>query len=330
MERGIEPMIYKTNETEYAPGFWPEGIGDSGADEAEFSRAYLERAMQNRTVLEGTVLLCDNRYTLWVDLGCMRGMMEHDEVQLCPVGECLRDIAVVTRVGKPVSFLIIGFAYLENGEEVAVLSRKEAQRMCRAAFLDRRSAGDVIRAKVTSVEPFGVFVDVGCGIVSMLSIENISVSRISHPNERFAPGALIWVVIKSLIPGGRICISHKELLGTWEENAAAFLPGQTVTGIVRNIESYGVFVELTPNLAGLAEYKDGLSIGQRAAVYIKSVIAPRMKVKLALIDTYRCEGGGRALTYYLPQTCNADGIPHMDVWRYSPPAAGKCVESVFV
>ena len=328
MEGGIEPMIYKTNETEYAPGFWPEGMG-TGGENGPYTRAALERAMQDHTVLEGTVLLCDSSCTLWVDLGCMRGMMARDEVQLCAEGESMRDIAVITRVGKSVSFVVMGFAYLENGEEVAVLSRKEAQRRCRAAFLDRLTAGDVIRAKVTSVEPFGVFVDVGCGIVSMLSIENISVSRISHPNERFAHGDLLWVVIRGIVPGGRIHISHKELLGTWEENASAFQPGQTVTGIVRNVEPYGVFVELTPNLAGLAEYRDGICVGQRAAVYIKSIIAPRMKVKLVLVDTYRCEGGGRALSYYLPPYCHADGVPHMDVWRYSPLSSDKCVENVF-
>ena len=174
-------MGYNTNETEYNPGFWPEGLEEAETGGGMHTRTALERAMQTRTVLEGTVLLCDNRYTLWVDLGCMRGMMERDEVQLCADGEVMRDIAVITRVGKRVAFLVIGFAYLENGEEVALLSRKEAQRLCRVSFLDRLTAGDVIRAKVTSVEPFGVFVDVGCGIVSMLSIENISVSRIPHP-----------------------------------------------------------------------------------------------------------------------------------------------------
>ena len=330
MERSIEPMmISDIKETEYAPPFLPEGMGGSENGEWTRSRGGLERAMQTRTILESTVLLCDNQCTLWMDLGCMRGMMTRDEVQLCPDGEAVRDIAVITRVGKCISFVVIGFAYTEDGEEVAVLSRREAQRRCRTEFLDRLRAGDVIRAKVTHLEPFGAFVDVGCGIVSMLSIDSISVSRISHPNERFSTGMPIWVVIRSVVPFGRICVTHKELLGTWEENAAAFCPGQTVTGIVRSIESYGVFVELTPNLAGLAEYKEHLCVGQRAAVYIKSMIPFRMKVKLVFIDTYRGEGISGGLHYYLPKTCGTSGIMHLDRWQYSPPGAGKCVETVF-
>ncbi|MGL0910084.1 hypothetical protein ACSTB0_13670, partial [Faecalibacterium wellingii] len=42
------------------------------------------------------------------------------------------------------------------------------------------------------------------------------------------------------------------LLGTWEENAAGFTVGETVVGIVRSVEEYGTFIEIAPNLAGLA------------------------------------------------------------------------------
>ena len=56
----------------------------------------------------------------------------------------------------------------------------------------------------------------------------------------------IRAVVKS-IENGRITLSHKELLGTWEENVALFSAGETVAGIVRSVEPYGIFVELSPN-----------------------------------------------------------------------------------
>ena len=333
MERSIEPKIFDEKAAEPALYWGPEGIRAALQEnrDAMQSRAALEHAMRMHLVLEGTAMLCDSSYTLWVDLGCMRGRMAREEVQLCGDGEEVRDIAVITRVGKSVCFVVLGFDFTEDGEEIAVLSRREAQRQCRRAYLDRLQPGDIIPAKVTHLEHFGAFVDVGCGIVSLLSIDCISVSRISHPSDRFTLGMPIRVIIRSMEPGGRICVSHKELLGTWEENAAAFSPGQTVTGIVRSIEDYGVFVELTPNLAGLAEYRESLTVGQRAAVYIKSMIPARMKVKLVLIDTYRGEGtpGSTRLQYFLPEAEGPGGIPHMDVWRYSPEGAGKCVETVF-
>lgn len=304
--------------------FLPEGmrlLTEENKD-ATSSRQALERAMAAQTILEGTATLCDASHTLTVELGCMRGIIRRGEAVLCPEGEGVRDIAVITRVGKRVSFVVTGFTRLETGEEVAVLSRREAQRRCRAEYIDRLSPGDIIDAKITHLEQFGAFVDIGCGIVSMLPIDCISVSRIAHPADRFSVGMPICVVIKSLEPGGRIAVSHKELLGTWEENAALFSAGQTVTGRIRSIEDYGVFVELAPNLAGLAEYRPDIAVGQTAAVFIKNMIPARMKVKLVLIDAYRAEGIIRPPRYFIHGG-------HIDRWVYSPACAGRVVETVF-
>ncbi len=305
--------------------FRPEGARMATEENrtAMASRAALVRAMENHIILEGSAVLCDGDYTLRVDLGCMYGILRREDVQDTLPGETVRDIAVITRVGKTVCFIVTGFAYDDAGDEYAVLSRKAAQKLCREQFLSKLRPGDVIPAKVTHMEHFGAFVDIGCGIVSLLSIDCISVSRISHPRDRFFPGMQIYVVIKSMEQEtGRIYVTHKELLGSWEENAALFLPGQTVTGIVRSIEEYGVFIELTPNLAGLAELHEDITVGQNAAVYIKNLIPERMKVKLVLIDSYRGEGGARRMEYFIR-------TGHMDQWTYSPACAKRRVETVF-
>ena len=178
---------------------------------------------------------------------------------------------------------------------------------------------------MTHEEPFGAFVDIGCGIVSLLSIDCISVSRISHPRDRFACGDFLRAAVKCIDrQTGRIYMTEKELLGSWEENAALFEPGQTVTGLVRSIEDYGIFVELTPNLAGLAEYKEGVSVGDRATVFIKSINPERMKIKLVLIDSYKDFSAPAPLRYFLPEDCN-----RLSSWRYSPDCCPKSVGTVF-
>ena len=186
--------------------------------------------------------------------------------------------------------------------------------------------GDVIPATVTHLESFGAFLDIGCGLSSLLTVDSISVSRISHPKERFSVGDRIYVVIKSKdAESGRIYVSMRELLGTWEENAAGFEVGQTVSGIIRSIESYGIFVELTPNLAGLAEYKSDVFPGQSAAVFIKNIIPERMKVKLVLIDTYDTSGTiNEKIKYYVPED-----ETRLEEWTYSPDACEKVVKTVF-
>ena len=164
--------------------------------------------------------------------------------------------------------------------------------------------------------------DIGCGLPSLIPIDAISVSRISHPSDRFRVGDNIRAVIKSS-ENGRICLTHKELLGTWEENAAAFEAGETVSGIVRSIEEYGVFVELAPNLAGLAEPKSGVKAGQSVSVYIKALIPEKMKVKLIIVDACQDippEPG--------PEQYFFTGS-HIDRWRYAPASSGKEIGTVF-
>lgn len=286
----------------------------------------LHRAMESGTVIEGVVTKCDNiTMDLSVDVGDFKGTIPREEVILCPDGEEPKDIAIITRVGKAAAFKITAIEYGADGEPLLILSRKAAQEACRTEYIDKLKPGDIIPATVTHMESFGAFLDIGCGVVALMTVDSISVSRISHPKERFHCGENVLCVVKTIDEEtGRIYMSSRELLGTWEENAAEFSRGQTVTGIVRSIEDYGIFVELRPNLAGLAELKDGVEVGDVCAVYIKSIIPERMKIKLVLIDS--------AIGSYeqkLEYRIDPSQTHHMDSWRYSPAGCSKVIESIF-
>ena len=286
----------------------------------------MRRAMREGVILEAVAARANGTGSLAVPMGEVIGIMDKSEVQMTAPGESVKDIAVITRVGKPVCFKITEITEPKVGAPIVRISRRAAQEECVRGFLINLTPGDIIPAKVTHLERFGAFVDVGCGIVSLLSIDCISVSRISHPSDRMNVGSEIDVVVREIERAEdgtptRLYVTHRELLGTWAENAALFEVGQTVTGIVRSVESYGIFVELTPNLAGLAEYRDDVSVGQCAAVYIKSIIPERMKVKLVIVDAYR----GIPAAVMPPHT----DVRHIDRWRYSPPECAKVVESIF-
>ena len=306
--------------------YLPEGNYIATSENREYitSIAGLERGMREGKILEAMALMCDGEMNLTVDLCGVKGVMPREEIAYFPDGSAVKDIAVITRVGKPICFKVIGFGRDGDGRNVAFLSRRAAQIECMNSFLMDLIPGDVIGARVTHMEQFGAFVDIGCGIISLLSVDCISVSRISHPKDRFKVGMPIRAVIKSIDrETGRIYVTHKELLGTWAENAAMFSVGQTVAGVVRSIEDYGVFVELTPNLAGLAESRDGVEVGQCAAVYVKNIVPERMKVKLVIVDTQRNE--------IIPSEPNYldGGILHMSRWEYSPPDCPKRIFSDF-
>ncbi len=282
----------------------------------------LTEAMDAGAILEARAILCDKNHDLHVDLGCMRGIIPREEGAIGIADGTVRDIALISRVNKPVAFVVQAIRTDSFGEKYAVLSRRRAQELCRREYISRLVPGDVIDARVTHLEGFGAFVDVGAGITALIPVDAISVSRIPHPSERFFPGEDIRAIVRSIDETGRITLTHKELLGTWEENAARFGAGETVPGIVRSVEPYGVFVELTPNLAGLAEYTPDIEPGQSASVYIKSILPQRMKIKLIIVDAFSADYPPAPLEYYFEGN-------HMDEWHYSPPGARKEIGSAF-
>ena len=291
----------------------------------------LERAMAEDKIIEGIVSLCDSKMALHLNLGKVRGIIEKEESVYCREGEAPKDIAVITRVGKPVCFKVLEITE-KDGEHVARLSRRQAQAECIKNRISTLSKGDIVEAKVTHMESFGAFVDIGCGISSLLSVDSISVSRISHPSDRLSVGDRISAIVKSIDEENeRVFVSTRELLGTWLENAAEFEAGQTVVGVVRSVESYGVFIELSPNLAGLAEIRDNgkdcrlAKVGQYVTVYIKSIIPERMKIKLVLIDSYKGDLPKKQMRYYV----DTEKVNHISYWLYSPSGSKKMIESIF-
>ena len=303
--------------------YLPEGCrtGTPENNSALQNIATLQEAASKGTILEGRALVCDYDHNLIVDLGFTKGIIPRNEGAIGIDDGSTRDIAIISRVNKPVCFKVTGL-YNEAGQIHPTLSRRAAQKECMEKYISTLEAGQVIDARVTHLEPFGCFVDIGCGIPSLIPIDAISVSRISHPSDRFSIGQDIKVIVKSKDDSGRINLSHKELLGTWDENAALFHPGETVAGVVRSVEDYGVFVELTPNLAGLAEPCPGVKPGQQASVYIKSLIPEKMKVKLIIVDAFDAHYGINAPDYYITSGKMTD-------WRYSPETSDRIIESIF-
>ena len=283
----------------------------------------LKQAMETEAILEGTALLCTPEHNLIVSLGPYQGVIPREEAALGIAEGVTRDIAILSRVGKPVCFTVIGLSE-KDGQPHPILSRRAAQQQALTAMLEQWKPGQIIQASVTHLEPFGAFVDIGCGVPSLIGVENISVSRIPHPSVRFRVGQEILAAVLDLDPVlGRIYLTHKELLGTWAENVASFQPGMTVPGVVRGVKDYGVFVELTPNLSGLAERDPRLTEGARVSVYLKAILPERMKIKLLAIEPLPPLEQPQPLHYYIQEG-------RLEHWKYAPPGCVKVgMETIF-
>lgn len=289
---------------------------------AHLTAAELRAAMAGREILQATALAFDTQRQLRFEIGGVKAVMPFVQCADGAENGTVRDIAVLTRVGHPTCFVIDALDTDENGQPFYRLSRAEAQRMCKADYLDALQPGDILPCTVTHIEPFGAFCDVGCGISALLPIDCMSVSRISSPADRVSVGQQILCAIRSRDVQGRFVLTIRELLGTWEENAAGFTVGETVVGIVRSVEEYGTFIEIAPNLAGLAESCADLTPGQAVSVYIKNILPEKMKIKLVIVNHSLNQRHRFELKYFITEG-------HIDRWVYSTPESPKRIETDF-
>ena len=286
-----------------------------------FTLEALLDAYSNKTVLFAKALVYDRGKGLKFNLGGYEAFMPNSEVYLSFDKDNIKEAAIATRVNKMVCFVVTDV--VQNGAEYCFeISRKKAQQMFFDNYICKLQSGDIIPCCVTHIDRFGAFCDIGYGISALLPIDFISVSRIQSPADRFYVGENIYACIKSIDKSSRIVLSHKELLGTWLENAAYFKAGTSTTGIVRSIESYGIFIELAPNLAGLAEICEGIEIGDVVNVYIKNILPDKMKIKLVIISTLKEETFLPGIKYFITEG-------HITHWKYSTENCAKLIETTF-
>lgn len=235
-------------------------------------------------IYQGIVEKCDENYNLHVKLDSgLEGIIPRKEVEAFNVDEngFPKTNLCVGKVHKYVQFKI-----KEKDGDNFILSRKDAQNEVLKFIRTDLQEGQVVNGIVKNITPYGAFVDIGGGIVGLVHIEDLSVARIKTPYERIKIGQKLNIVVKSIDrEQGKINLSYKEQFGTWEENANNFTVGMKTKGIVRETEKNknGIFIELTPNLVGMAEYEEGLNYGEKIDVAIKKIDYDKKKVKLIVI-----------------------------------------------
>ena len=262
--------------------FVPEGWNN---EITKIDSKNIKSYIDNKNILQGLVRECDSNYDLHVkfDEG-IEGIIPRKEIEAINLQEngLPKENLCTGKVHKFVQFTIEDMDEHNN----LILSRKNVQKNALNWIKSDLKIGQKMTGIVKSVKPYGVFVEIGGGVVGLVHIEDLSISRIKTPFERVNIGQKIDVVVKCINrENGKIILSHKETLGTWEENAKKFTIGEKVKGKVKETEKNknGIFIELTPNLVGMAEYEEDIEYGQDVEVYIKKIDKDRKKIKLVIV-----------------------------------------------
>ena len=262
--------------------FKPEGWNN---EISKINFADLNKCIENNEIMQGLVKRCDKNYNLYVNLeNGLTGIMPREEIEAINLQEnnLPKENICIGKVHKFVQFKIKEI----KDDNTVIISRKDVQEEALDWVKNDLAVGQKVQGIVKSIKPYGAFIEIGGGVVGLAHIEDLSIARIKSPYERLKIGQKVEVVIKSIDKQkGKVILSHKELLGSWEENAKKFEQGMKTYGIIRETEKNknGIFIELNPNLVGMAEYQEGLEYGEKVSVYIRKIDEEKKKIKLNIL-----------------------------------------------
>ncbi|MBO5388906.1 MAG: 30S ribosomal protein S1 [Lachnospiraceae bacterium] len=289
---------------------------------------FLHKAIENKSVLEAKVDSCTEDNTLILNLGKnIIGKIPLEELEYHEDNRDIKPVAAVSKVGKHVKFVPVQIIDKVDGKYIVLCSRKESQKNCYENYIKKLIPGDIIDARVCKIMSYGIFCDIGCGIIALLPTNNISVTHIIDPENLLRYVRRMKVVVKEIDENYRVQLSHKELLGTWAEEIQQFNVGDVVQGTVLSREDYGTFVRLSQNLSGLAENPEfDVKYGDEVAVKITVIKHDNMKVKLLILN--KIDTDENSEDAFIKFRYNIDS-GHINEWKYSTPNAKKQIISKF-
>jgi small subunit ribosomal protein S1 len=206
-------------------------------------------------------------------------------------------------IGRSLSFKII--EYGENGRNI-VLSRRpildEEKRNRKESLKETLKEGMKVRGKVTSLQKFGAFVDIG-GVEGLLPVSEIAWTRTEKVGDVLSAGQEVEVIIKKLDwEQDRFSFSLKDALpDPWTRAAEIFLAGSYHTGTVSRLAPFGAFVTLKEGVDGLIHIsklgagrrinhpREVVKEGQTVEVQVEAVDTANRKLSLALAEISRAE-----------------------------------------
>jgi len=223
-----------------------------------------------------------NKWGLGVDIQGTRAF--------CPISQIDTHFVedTTTYRGQSMIFKIIEFR--NQGRNVVVSRRAllEADQKKEADGVRKGiRVGVEFEGKVTRLESFGAFVELGAGIEGMVHVSEIKHERVEHPNTVLSQGEEVKVrVIKVVSLGSqrkeRISLSIKALeKDPWGEIRDQFKARSIVPGKVEALEDFGAFVELAPNVKGLVHVSE---IADRRIAHPREVISVGDEVQVVVLE----------------------------------------------
>jgi small subunit ribosomal protein S1 len=165
--------------------------------------------------------------------------------------EKIRYPSQILSVGNIVETIVLG---VDVAKKRIFLSMKRLETNPWDTISENYPVGAIIGGKIKNISNFGIFVGIDQGIDGLVHISDISWSqKINHPSELYKKGDEVQAVILDIDKENeRFSLGIKQLKpDPWDMIPEKYKRGTRVTGTVKSVTDFGVFVELEPGIEGL-------------------------------------------------------------------------------
>ena len=209
------------------------------------------RVLEEGVILEGTVKNITD-YGAFIDLGGIDGLLHVTDMSWGRVSHP----SEVLKVGDKVKVVVLKY---DPARERVSLGMKQIMPDPWSKAAENYPPGTRIKGKVVSVTDYGAFVELEDGVEGLIHVSEMSWSkRTVHPSKVVKEGAIVEVQVLGVDEANRrISLGLKQTEpNPWEELAQKHPVGNHVTGKVKSITDFGVFVEIEPGIDGLVHISD--------------------------------------------------------------------------
>ncbi|HCW88829.1 MAG TPA: 30S ribosomal protein S1 [Marinobacter sp.] len=221
--------------------------------EAESSadrEALLAQLEEGQTVTGTIKNLTD--YGAFVDLGGIDGLLHITDM----AWKRIKHPSEVVEVGQEVTVKVLKFDKERNRVSLGLKQLGEDPWL---AIMNRYPKGSIVKARVTNLTDYGCFAEIAEGVEGL-----VHVSEMDHTNKNIHPSKVVQIgdevdvmVLEVDEERRRISLGIKQCIpNPWEEFSANFNKGDRITGKIKSITDFGIFIGLDGGIDGLVHLSD--------------------------------------------------------------------------
>ena len=219
--------------------------------ERAHKREHLMKELEVGQVRKGVVKNITD-FGAFIDLGGVDGLLHITDMSYGRVSHPTE----VVQIGREVEVKILD---IDWQRERISLGMKQLQAYPWQNVAAKYPVGTRVQGKVVSITNYGAFVELEPGIEGLVHISEMSWTRnVRHPSKIVSIGETIdAVVLKVDESEEKISLGMKQTeQDPWVQLPLKYPVGTRITGKVRNLTSFGAFVEIEPGIDGLVHISD--------------------------------------------------------------------------